>query len=61
MGSATFDANLKWGLFLRFLESDRVFLLHQTARSFNMLPKAAFAPAEMEEFRQLLRRKLPDK
>jgi hypothetical protein len=61
MGSPTFDANLKWGLFLRFLESDRVFLLHQTDRLFNMFPKAAFAPAEIEEFRQLLRRKLPDK
>jgi hypothetical protein len=61
MGSATFDANLKWGLFLRFLESDRVFLLYQTNRMFNLLPKSAFAPAEVEEFRQLLRRKLPDK
>jgi hypothetical protein len=61
MENPTFDPNLKWGLFRRFLESDRVFLLYQTDRLFNMFPKAAFAPGEIEEFRQLLRRKLPDK
>lgn len=61
MKSPTFDANLKWGLFLRILESDRVFLLYQTDRLFNMFPKSAFAPAEIEEFRQLVRRKLPGK
>ncbi|MGP0021707.1 MAG: YcxB family protein [Candidatus Sulfotelmatobacter sp.] len=56
-----FDANLKWSLYLRFLESDRVFLLYQTNRMFNLLPKAAFGPGEIEEFRQLARRRLPDK
>jgi|SRR5579863_1400702 len=61
MESPTFNANLRWGLFLRFLESDRVFLLYQTSRMFNLLPKSAFTPAEIDEFRQLLRRKLPDK
>jgi len=61
MESPTFNANLKWGLFLRFLESDRVFLLYQTSRMFNLLPKLAFAPTEIDEFRQLLRCKLPDK
>lgn len=55
------DSSVEWGLFRRFLESDRVFLLYQTDRLFNMFPKAAFAPTEIEEFRQLPRRKLPDK
>lgn len=59
--SPDFDANLKWGLYLRFLESDRVFLLYQTNRMFNLFPKAAFAKGEVDEFRQLARRKLPDK
>jgi hypothetical protein len=59
--SPVFDANLKWGMFFRFLESDRVFLLYQTNRMFNPFPKTAFAPVETEEFRQLLRPKLPDK
>jgi YcxB-like protein len=59
--SVDFDANLKWALYLRFLESDRVFLLYQTERLFNMFPKSAFAPGEIEEFRELARRKLPDK
>jgi hypothetical protein len=59
--SSDFDANLKWSLYLRFLESDRVFLLYQTNRMFNLLPKAAFGPGEIDEFRELARRNLPDK
>jgi len=59
--SDVFDSNVKWGLFVRFLESDRVFLLYQTNRMVNLFPKTAFAPGEAEEFRQILRRKLPDK
>jgi hypothetical protein len=59
--SLDFDANLKWSLYLRFLESDRVFLLHQTERLFNMFPKSAFTPGEIEAFRELARRKPPDK
>lgn len=56
-----FDANLKWPIYLRFLESDRIFLLYQTNLMFNLYPKAAFAPSEIDEFRQLVRRKLPEK
>lgn len=59
--SLDFDASLKWSLYLRLLESDRVFLLYQTNRMFNLLPKAAFGQGEIEEFRQLAHRKLPDK
>jgi hypothetical protein len=59
--SPVFDSKVKWGIFVRFLESDRVFVLYQTNRMFNLFPKAAFAPGEAEEFRNLLRRKLPDK
>jgi hypothetical protein len=59
--SLDFDANLKWPLYVRFLESDRIFLLYQTDRMSNLFPKSALAPGEIEEFRQLLRRKLPDK
>jgi len=59
--SLDFDANLKWSLYLRLLESDRVFLLYQTNRMFNLLPKAAFGQGEIEEFRQLARRKLSEK
>ncbi len=59
--SSAFASNLKWGLYFRFLESDRVFLLYQTNRVFNIFPKAAFAPGEMEEFRRLVRRHMRDK
>jgi hypothetical protein len=59
--SSDFDANLKWALYLRFLESDRIFLLYQTNRMFNLFPKSAFAPGEIDDFRQLVRRKLPGK
>ena len=61
MESSDFDSNLKWGLFTRFLESERVFLLYQTNRMFNLFPKSAFTGGEIEEFRQLAGRKLPDK
>ena len=39
----------------------RIFLLYQTERLFNMFPKSAFVPGEIEEFRELALRKLPDK
>jgi hypothetical protein len=59
--SVDFDANIKWAAYLRFLESDRIFLLYQTNRMFNLFPKTAFAPSEIDEFRQLVCRKLPEK
>jgi hypothetical protein len=59
--SVDFDATLKWAAYLRLLESDRIFLLYQTNRMFNLFPKTAFAPGEIDEFRQLVRRKLPEK
>jgi hypothetical protein len=59
--SPVFDAQAKWELYVRLLESDQLFLLYQTSRMFNLFPKAAFAPGGLEEFRQLARRKLPNK
>lgn len=59
--SVDFDANLKWTIYLRFIEADKVFLLYQAGRMFNLLAKLGFAPGELEQVRPLLRRKLPDK
>lgn len=55
---ATSDGNLKWAHYTRFLESEKLFLLYQSAQLFNMFPKSAFALGEADQFRELLKRKL---
>ena len=52
------DGNMRWGLYTRFLESDKLFLLYQSPQLFNMFPKSAFGPGEADQFRELLKRKL---
>jgi hypothetical protein len=53
------DANVKWGLFVRYLESDTAFVLYQSSRIMNLIPKRAFGAGEGDQFRELLRQKLP--
>ncbi len=50
-----------WSNFLRWQESKSVFLLYPTTRIFNIIPKRAFAPGEVEQFHALLTRKFPKK
>jgi len=54
-------SEMKWNLFTRWYEGKNVFLLYLQPRLFNIVPKRAFAPGEAEEFRELLRRKIPAK
>jgi hypothetical protein len=54
----TAEAQLKWGNFIRFLESDDIFMLFHSDLIFNILPKRAFAADEIDQFRELLRRKI---
>ena len=49
----------KWIAYSRYRETANLFLLYLGARSFEAIPKRAFANSELDEFRQLLRRKLP--
>lgn len=51
------DARTNWGLFVRYLESDRIFVLYQSNQIMNVLPKRFFGPYEVEQFHQLLQQK----
>jgi len=57
----TGETRTKWAGFDRYAESDDLFLLYTGPRIFFALPKRAFGPGEVEQFRELLRGKLPAK
>lgn len=50
------DAQMKWNSFVRFLESNDIFMVFIAQWNFIVFPKRAFAPGEADEFRALLRR-----
>ena len=52
----TVDSQVKWPAVIRFLESEKIFMLFYAAWSFTVIPKNAFAPGEVDLFRDLLRR-----
>ena len=54
-------SEIKWISYTRWYESKTLFLLYQQPRLFNIYPKRAFGPGEVDEFRELLRRKIPVK
>lgn len=49
------DSQMKWASFIRFLESDEIFMLFLAQWLFLIFPKRAFAPDEADHFRTLLR------
>jgi hypothetical protein len=55
------QAKVAWGAFQRVLETRNVCLLFLDAESYIMIPKRAFSPEQLAEFRDLLARKLPQK
>lgn len=54
----TVDSQIKWSGVIRFLESEKIFMLFYAAWSFTVIPKNAFAPGEIDAFRDLLRREV---
>lgn len=49
------DITYRWGMFTRWLEGPRVFLLYQTENQYRVVPKRAFkSEDEIQEFRQML-------
>jgi hypothetical protein len=56
-----YTATMKWQIFTHYLEDDDLFLLYESAPHLRILPKRAFAPGEAEQFRELLKSKLPPK
>ena len=53
------DGRIKWSAFSRFLETKNLFLIFRQRNVFNVIPKRIFRDAsEIENFRQLLKKKL---
>lgn len=52
--SAMAHATVRWSAYSHYLETDRLFLLHQPTRVVVPLPKRAFPPDELARFRELL-------
>jgi hypothetical protein len=50
------DGQMKWNGFVRFLESNDIFMVFIAQWNFIIFPKRAFAPGEVEGFRALLQR-----
>jgi len=51
----------KWGAFVKYRETPNLFMVYFGGRMFRVIPKRAFSTLQLEEFRELLRRKLPAK
>ncbi len=52
------DSQMKWTTFVRFLESDQIFMVFIAEWLFLVFPKRAFVPAEAELFRAQLQQKI---
>jgi len=52
------ESQLKWNAIVRFLESDKIFMFFYSDMIFSVVPKRAFAPSEIDPFRDLLHRKI---
>lgn len=50
-----------WVAFLRVIETQNLFVLPIKLQSFHWIPKNAFSPDQMAQFRELLKRRLPAK
>jgi hypothetical protein len=52
------DSRMKWGSIVRYLESDKIFMLFHSTLIFTIIPKRAFASGEAHRFRELLGRNI---
>jgi len=52
------SGNLKWSAFLRYTETKHLFMLYSQSNIFNLIPKRAFDPQDLLEFRQMLQQNL---
>lgn len=51
--------DLRWTAYTKVIETKNLFVLYQGDCDFSFLPKHAFAQGQVEEFRDLLRRRIP--
>ena len=55
------EGSVKRSAFVKFHETSNLFLLYMGSRMFRVIPKRACTCAQVEELRQLLKSKLPEK
>jgi hypothetical protein len=48
----------KWAAFVKFHETSNLFMLYLSGSTFKVIPKRAFSALQLEEFRELLHRRL---
>lgn len=58
LSSEMTESSTRWAGCTAFAEASNVFLVFTGARTFHIIPKRAFVPAELDEFRQLLEKHL---
>jgi YcxB-like protein len=52
------SSQMSWKAYLRFVESKDAFLLYSSPACFNIVPKRVLQPAQVDELRALLQRKI---
>jgi hypothetical protein len=55
------NADLAWNNFVHFMETPGLFLLLPAPKIFNVVPKRAFGPEELEAFRSLVKRNVRER
>jgi hypothetical protein len=58
--SDVWSGHTKWDTYVKYGETENLFLLYLGARSVEVIPKRAFSGEETEEFRRLVRAAFPD-
>lgn len=53
------DSHMKWASVVRWLESEKVFILFHSLMQFSIIPKHAFKAEDIDAFRELLGRMAP--
>jgi len=53
--------NWSWAAFTKFAEAEKIFLAYLSPCAFVILPKRVLEPIQVDELRELLRKKLPTK
>ncbi len=57
--SEVWSERTKWDAYVKFSETEKLFLLYLGARSVEVIPKRAFSSEQTDEFRRLVRAKFP--
>ncbi len=58
--TAAWSGDTKWEAYVKYRETEHLFLLYLGARSVEVIPKRAFSGEQLREFRRLVGTKLPD-